>query len=236
MRRFYYYIGSKLQYFSWGRSLVDHIRYRQRLYENFEALYTALILALLIKSFIIEAYKIPSSSMLDTLQIDDRIFVSKFTYRINPVHVGDIVVFKTENIAGLDAENKPYYIKRVVGLPGDEIEIQNGHLYRNGVLLDKPHFFVENEYYPIRGNYQTKFTVPKDMVYVFGDNSGNSWDSRAWGGVPMENIMGKAIFRYWPPSRIGLIDDVPPPAVREKIANQSRKTSFSPSNAQAAEQ
>ena len=107
MRRFYYYVAAKLQYFGWGRSVVDHIRYHHRFYENFEALYTALILALLIKSFIIEAYKIPSSSMLDTLQIGDRIFVSKFTYQMYPVDVGDIVVFKTQDIPGLDSENKP---------------------------------------------------------------------------------------------------------------------------------
>lgn len=236
MRRFYFHVASKLTYFAWGRSLVDHIRCHRRFYENFEALYTALILALLIKTFIIEAYKIPSSSMLDTLQINDRIFVSKFTYQMRPVNVGDIVVFKTQDIPGLDSENKPYYIKRVVGLPGDMLEIRDYHIYRNGKLLDSPEFFMDNEYYPLRGNSATQFKVPPDKIYVFGDNSGNSWDSRAWGGVPLENVMGKAIFRYWPPSRIGLIGNVPPQTVRDKIARRSHQSSYSPNNAQAAEQ
>lgn len=236
MRRFYSHVASKLNYFAWGRALVDHVRRHYRFYENFEALYTALILALLIKTFIVEAYKIPSSSMLDTLQIGDRIFVSKFTYQLHPINVGDIVVFRTENIPGLDSENKPYYIKRVIGLPGDKIEIRHGHIYRNGELVDHPEFFLENEYYPSPSNGQTQFSVPEGKVMVFGDNSGNSWDSRAWGGVPLENIMGKAVFRYWPPSRIGFIEDMPPESVRNRIAKRYRRSQFSPANAQAAEQ
>jgi signal peptidase I len=235
MRKFYFHVAAKLRYFPWGRALVDHISYHYRFYENFEALYTALILALIIKSFIIEAYKIPSESMLDTLQINDRIFVSKFTYQLHDVEVGDIIVFKTENIEGLDYDSKPYYIKRVVGLPGDHLEVRNHNIFRNGELVDDPPFFVENEYYKLRRNSPNRFDVPNDKVFVFGDNSGNSWDSRAWGGVPVENIMGKAVFRYWPITRMGFINDVPPPSVRRNIANKKPSSSFSPSNAQAAE-
>lgn len=234
MRRFYYLLASKLRYFTWGRSLVNHVGRYRRFYENFEALYTALILALLIKAFIIEAYKIPSSSMLDTLQIGDRIFVNKFIYNFHDINVGDIVVFKTEGIPGLDSENKPYYIKRVVGLPGDEIQIRGGHIYRNGKLLDSPDFFVENRYTTLYSSSSNKFIVPDDQLFVFGDNSANSWDSRAWGGVPVENVMGKAVFRYWPPSRIGLIYDEPPETVRRQVASEKNKTNpFSTKNAHA---
>ncbi|HQH73967.1 MAG TPA: signal peptidase I [bacterium] len=239
MRRLYYLVADKLRNFIWGRSVVYHIGRHQRFYENFEALYTALILALIIKSFILEAYKIPSSSMLDTLQIGDRIFVSKFIYNFRDIHVGDIIVFKTENIPGLDSDNKPYYIKRVVGLPGDRIDISNGHIYRNGQMVTQPEFFLENEYYPLRRNDETHFVVPDGKVYVFGDNSRNSWDSRAWGGVPLENVMGKAFFRYWPLSRIGAIYDLPPEPVREKIARERTSDNparFSPGSAQASEQ
>lgn len=211
-------------YFSWGRPIVRHVSRHHRFYENFEALYTALILALLIKTFIFEAYKIPSSSMLDTLQIGDRIFVNKFVYSFSDIGVGDIVVFKTEGLS-IYQEDKPYYIKRVVGLPGDRLEIgRDGHLYRNGQLMDDPPFFVENRYVTLGG--RRVFTVPGGEVYVFGDNSRNSSDSRRWGGVPLENVMGKAFFRYWPPSQFGFIEDIPPESVRrdtsrDRITNKA---------------
>lgn len=219
MRRFYYHLADKLKNYTWGRSLVNHISYHQRFYENFEALYTALILALLIKTFIFEAYKIPSSSMEDTLQPKDRIFVSKLVYNYRDIHVGDIVVFKTKGIPDIEDPLKPYYIKRVVGLPGDSLQIlPNRKILRNGILLDDPEIFLENEYYSMGG--RTQFIVPEGEVYVFGDNSGNSLDSRAWGGVPLENVMGKAFFRYWPPSRIGTIQGIPPASVLQNQFEQ----------------
>lgn len=231
MRRFYYHVADKLKYFAWGRALVDYIGQRGRFFENFEALYTALILALIIKSFIVEAYKIPSSSMLDTLQINDRIFVNKFLYNFTSIDVGDVVVFKTENIPRLNYEEKPYYIKRVVGLPGDVIEIRNGHLYRNGELIDHPDFFVQNRYFPSFSRRETIFQVPENQIFVFGDNSLHSYDSREWGGVPLENVMGKAFFRYWPPSRMGLIYGLPPEDIRDRVANDE---SHSTNDAHAA--
>ena len=212
MRRFYTRLGYRLDHFPCGRAITRHVRAHLRLYENVEALFTALLLALLIKRYLFEAYKIPSGSMRDTLQIDDRIFVSKFAYDFADIDVGDIVVFKTpESI--YDAE-KPYYIKRVVGLPGDSIQIKGGTVFRNGRPLDTPRFFAENRYSPyLKDNRPFRATqVPKDQVFVFGDNSEDSYDSRYWGGVPTANVMGKAVFRYWPPSRIGLIEGVPIPA------------------------
>jgi len=200
-------LADKLLFFSWGRSAVNHIGRHQRFYENFEALYTALILALLIKTFIFEAYKIPSSSMMDTLREGDRIFVMKFIYSIRPIQVGDVVVFKTKGIDEIYSPDKPYYIKRVVGLPHDHIRIgKDGHIYRNGKLVDDPPFFLTNRYGVLREyDQQREFDVPNGEIFVFGDNSRNSWDSRAWGGVPLQNVMGRAFFRYWPPSRMGLI-------------------------------
>lgn len=233
MRRFYLYVASKLRYFSWGRPIVNHISRHRVLYENVEALYTALILALLIKAFLFEAYKIPSGSMKDTLQVYDRIFVNKFCYSFEDIHVGDIVVFKTKGIPPIDDPEKPYYIKRVVGLPGDTIRIgEDGFLYRNGSKLDEPHFFVENRYSTLGA--QREFSVPEGKVFVFGDNSGNSYDSRGWGGVPLENVMGKAVFRYWPLSRIGLIKGLPPEPVRSRVARDRSKPSVE-SKAHAAE-
>ena len=227
MRRFYLALAEHLKNFIWGRALVYHVTRNRRFYENFEALYTALILALLIKSYVFEAYKIPSSSMLDTLQIRDRIFVNKFIYKYKDIQVGDIIVFKTEGLS-IYQEDKPYYIKRVVGLPGDLIEVgQDGHLYRNGKLMDHPHFFLDNRYVAFSG--VRSFKVPDGELYVFGDNSRNSSDSRRWGGVPLENVMGKAFFRYYPFQRIGLLKGVPPESVRldterERLTNSLRGT------------
>lgn len=221
MRKFYRLVADKLRNYIWGRHLVNHITRHQRLYENMEALYTALILALLIKTFIFEAYKIPSSSMYDTLIENDRIFVNKFQYNFWDVDIGDVIVFRTRGIPEIYEPGKPYYIKRVVGLPGDVIEIRNGNLYRNGRRIVAPDFFEENFYVVLHTNNQRRFVVPEGEVLVFGDNSFNSWDSRAWGGVPIENIMGKAFFRYWPLSRMGTIDGVAPRPARERRAAQA---------------
>lgn len=216
MRRFYRMVGDKLKNYLWGRQLVNHVVRHHRVYENIEALYTALILALLIKAFVFEAYKIPSSSMHNTLLENDRIFVNKFQYNIWDVDVGDVIVFRTRGIDRIDDPDKPYYIKRVVGLPGDVIEIRNGDLFRNGERVTEPEIFRDNFYVPLRNNRRF-FEVPPDEVLVFGDNSFNSLDSRDWGGVPMENIMGKAFFRYWPLGRMGSIEGVPPDdAVRRR--------------------
>ncbi len=230
MRRFYSRLAEYMKNFHWGRGVVNHVNRHPRFYENFEALYTALILALLIKSFLFEAYKIPSSSMEDTLQIGDRIFVNKFWYNFDDVDVGDIVVFKTEGISIYDPE-KPYYIKRVVGKAGDELEIRNGYIYRNGKILDSPEFFVENQYFPYHG--KRKFIVPEGELFMFGDNSSNSSDSRDWGGVPEDNVMGQAFFRYWPPSQFGFIEGIPPENAR--ILTKSRRQNTSRGTAEAAD-
>lgn len=231
MRRFYSRLADCLRNFHWGRSLVNHVNRHPRFYENFEALYTALILALLIKSFVFEAYKIPSSSMEDTLQIGDRIFVNKFIYNFTDIEVGDIVVFKTEGISIYDPE-KPYYIKRVAGKAGDTLEIKNGYIYRNGKIVDSPEFFTENQYFSYQG--KRKFIVPEGQLYMFGDNSGNSSDSRDWGGVPVENVMGQAVFRYWPLQQFGFIKGIPPENARTLTKNR-RERLPSPGSAQAAD-
>ncbi len=207
MRRLYIILAEKLLYFPWGRGIVNHIRRHPRIYENLEAIYTALILFLLIKTFIIEGFKIPSSSMCNTLQEYDRIFVMKFIYQFQPIQPGDIVVFRTKGIPEIESPEKKYYIKRVIGTPGDHITIgHDGHIYRNGELLDKPEFFLQNRYVTIPNNgNQREFNVPEGEYFVLGDNSSNSFDSRAWGTIPRENIVGKAFFRYYPLSRIGLI-------------------------------
>ncbi|HOE12288.1 MAG TPA: signal peptidase I [bacterium] len=210
MRRFYFRLGDRLGHYVWGRRVVGHVLRHRRFYENFEAFFTALVLALLIKRFIVDAYQIPSPSMCDTLQEGDRIFVAKFIYWFCDIQVGDIVVFRTPDC--IFTPDKPYYIKRVVALPNDHLAIQDHRIVLNGKVLDKPEFFTRNRYYEWLSNGKRfePVTVPPGEIYVFGDNSGNSYDSRYWGGVPIKNVMGKAFFRYWPLNRVGLIRGVPP--------------------------
>ncbi len=203
-------LGDRLGHFAWGRRVVGHVARHRRFYENFEAFFTAVVLALLIKRYFIDCYQIPSPSMEDTLKEGDRILVAKFLYHFADIKVGDVVVFRTP--PSIYRPDKPYYIKRVVGLPGDRLEIRNRHIYRNGKLVDKPSFFLRNQYTSRLNNGETfeAVVVPEGEIYVFGDNSSNSYDSRYWGGVPIENVMGKAFFRYWPPTRIGRIIGEPP--------------------------
>jgi len=203
-------LGDRLGHYAWGRRIVNHVACHRRLYENIEALFTALVLALLIKRYVVDCYQIPSPSMEDTLKEGDRIFVAKFLYHFADIKVGDVVVFRTP--PKIYRPEKPYYIKRIVGLPGDRIEIRGGRIYRNGQLVDHPEFFRRNRYTDrlSDGSRFEGLTVPEGQIYVFGDNSGNSLDSRYWGGVPLENVMGKAFFRYWPPTRIGRIVGTPP--------------------------
>ena len=202
--------GDRLGHYAWGRRIVNHVVCHRRLYENLEAFFTALVLALLIKRYIVDCYEIPSPSMHDTLREGDRIFVAKFLYHFTGIKVGDVVVFRTPE--SIYRPDKPYYIKRVVGLPGDWVEIRGGDVFRNGQVVDQPEFFRRNRYTSrlSSGQQFDGVKVPGGEIYVFGDNSENSFDSRYWGGVPIKNVMGKAFFRYWPPTRIGRIVGAPP--------------------------
>ena len=189
--------------------------------EYFEALFIALILALFIRSFIIQAFTIPSGSMLQTLQIGDYLLVNKFQYGVrwpyvfketNPrasnwwarhtlvmgpeiISVGDpehedIVVFEFPKNPSQD------YIKRVIGIPGDTVEIRNKIVYRNGKKLDEPYTqFIRYGYSP--GDNMAPITVPENKYFVMGDNRDESFDSRFWGFVDRTAIKGKALVIYW---------------------------------------
>jgi signal peptidase I len=184
----------------------------------------ALGIALLVQAFLVKPYRIPSGSMLPTLQIGQRILVDRIA---SSPHIGDIVVFHPpknyaegcadpaegqEQETGIAPEacavaqrspSSETFVKRVVGLPGDRIAIRNGHVFRNGVMEHDS--YVE----PCDGipacNFPTAITVPAGDYYMMGDNRGASDDSRFWGPVPSAWIIGKAFLTYWPPSRIGTL-------------------------------
>ena len=168
--------------------------------ENILILVIALALALLIRTFIAEPRYIPSDSMLPTLQVGDRLIVEKVSYYFHPPHAGDIVVFAPP----IELQNDGYtrdqaFIKRIMGEPGQILQVKNGQVYRNGMPVEEPYI---NEQAEIDWGPQK---IPKNSFFVMGDNRNNSNDSRFWGFLPNQNIIGRACFRFWPSKRIGSV-------------------------------
>jgi len=171
--------------------------------EYVEAIIVALILALIIRTFVILPFTIPSGSMEPTLLIGDYLLVTRFSYGVqNPFtgkyiierqgpQYGDIIVFK------YPPDTSQNFVKRVVGLPGDVLEVRNKQLYRNGEPVSETYIrhIFPNRILPL--DNMPPFTVPEDQYFGMGDNRDNSSDSRAWGTIPMENIYGKAWRLYW---------------------------------------
>ncbi|MBF0478473.1 MAG: signal peptidase I [Candidatus Omnitrophica bacterium] len=180
--------------------------------EWFDSAVIALILALFIRTFFIQAFKIPSGSMIPTLLINDRLMVNKMSYgplipftktRIHgygKLNRGDIIVFK------FPEDPKRDFIKRLIAFEGETVEIKYGAIYINGQIIDEPRirktFYYDMGQYGVNGN---AVKVPSGHVFVLGDNSQSSHDSRYWGYVPVENIVGPASFIYWPLDRIRII-------------------------------
>ena len=148
-----------------------------------------------IRPFVLEAFQVPSESMVPTFEVGDRFLANKFVYRFWEPSVGDVVVFRS--VEGGDED----LVKRIVALPGDEVTVENGVLSVNGEVRNEP--FV-NEELPDRGAYGPA-RVPEGDVFVMGDNRANSRDSRFFGPVPIENIEGEAFASFWPLSRIRLL-------------------------------
>ena len=164
-----------------------------------------IIIALLLRWQAVEPRWIPSGSMIPTLQIQDRILIEKISPRLNrrlnkQLQRDTIVIFKPpEALTETGYNEKSALIKRVIGLPGDKLEIHNGKLFRNDKEIYEP--WIKE---PIQ--YEMKvMEVPNQSIWVMGDNRNNSLDSHLWGPLPQENIIGTAIFRYWPLKEIGPI-------------------------------
>lgn len=152
----------------------------------------AFVLALLIQQFVVKPFYIPSPSMEPTLLTGDRVLVNRFEYRFREPERGDIVVFNPPISPGED------YIKRVVALAGDTVEVRDGRLYVNGEPQEEP--FIKDEMdSPFR-----KERVPEGHVFVMGDNRNSSGDSRVFGPVEVDSLLGRAFLIYWPPGRVSV--------------------------------
>lgn len=165
----------------------------------------SLLLAMGIRQFVAEARYIPSESMVPTLLVNDRLIVEKVSYRFHSPERGDIVVFippesASQYCLGPQSTNiriKDAFIKRVVALPGETVEVREGKVFINNQPLQENYIAEPPDY------TMAPTVIPADSVLVLGDNRNNSCDGHFWGPVPDENIIGKAVFRFWPPNRIG---------------------------------
>lgn len=189
-------MGSIVKMFKWLRKTV--------FWEYLEAIFWAACMAIILTTFVIQAFKIPSGSMLETLQIGDHLLVNKFLYGLkNPFsdnylikgiepRVGDVIVFQYPKDTSID------YIKRIVGAPGDTLEMKDKVLYRNGERVIEPYaqHSQKDMIIPVRDNWGP-ILIPSESYFVLGDNRDDSLDSRFWGFVNRKNICGKAWIIYW---------------------------------------
>lgn len=164
--------------------------------ELIEIVIIAFALSWLIRTYILEARVIPTGSMLPTIQLEDRVIVDKFFFKhFDQLRSGDVIVFHPPASAHASDD----FIKRLIGMPGDTVEIRNHTTYINGQPIYEPYILERT----IKNVDPIK--VPEGSVFVMGDNRNNSADSREWGFLPIKNITGKTLFRYWPFDRFGAL-------------------------------
>lgn len=162
--------------------------------ELLETFLPAIVIAVLINLFLAQATRVYGQSMEPNLHTDQRLVIEKITYHFHGPRRSDIVVLK------LPEHTDELLIKRVIGLPGERIEIHDGQVFIDGVLLEEPYLDQRTP------GFMAPLVVPPFHVFVLGDNRIASNDSRSFGPVPLENILGKAWASYWPPSEIGIVE------------------------------
>lgn len=166
------------------------------IFELAEIVLVAFALSWLIRTFVVEARIIPSGSMLPTIQLEDRVIVDKFFFKnFGKLQPGDIIVFHPP----ASAHSSDDFIKRLIAMPGDKVEIKNHKTYVNDKQLYEPYLneAPKEDFGPV--------VVPKGSLFVMGDNRNNSADSREWGFLPEQNVTGRTLFRYWPLSHFGAL-------------------------------
>ena len=164
--------------------------------ETVQTVTLSLFLAFGIRTYVAEARYVPTGSMEPTIEINDRFMMDKLSYRWQDPHRGDIVVFTPPKVL-LEQNMKDNLVKRLIGLPGDRVEIKNGQVSINGTVLTESYTKETTQY------DMPMVTVPDHQYLMLGDNRNNSYDSHYWGFVPRENIVGRAWVRYYPFDRLG---------------------------------
>lgn len=166
-------------------------------WENVRLLAIAVAIAVVIRTFIAEPRYIPSDSMLPTLEQGDRLVVEKVSYYFHPPQRGDIVVFEPPaNLQVQGYQKEQAFIKRVIGTPGDKLTVTNGQIYRNNQPINED-YILESPRYNL-----PLIQVPAGQLFVMGDNRNNSNDSHIWGFLPIKNVIGHAVFRFFPLHRL----------------------------------
>ena len=175
------------------------------LFEIVETLVLTLIIFLVIQNFVALPYRVEQGSMEHTLEPDQYVLVDKLTPRVDPYKRGDIVVFGPP--AGFSRDGGTPFIKRVIGVGGDTVEVRNGEVSVNGTALVEPYLFADAPGDPPQPTVATqeRWTVPAGDVFLMGDHRAVSEDSRAFGPVPVSSIIGRAWLRYWPINVFGVL-------------------------------
>jgi len=185
-------------------------------------LLVALAVAVVIKTFLVQPFYVPSESMLPTIEVNDRVMISKLNYQFAEPQRGDIVVFispfndeiDNESVfdsvirhvleaVGIRTASADDLIKRIVAVGGDTVEVKGGYLYVNGLQVDEPYLLSQG----LMPDFSAVVVSP-ESVFVMGDNRAVSYDSRKFGAVPNGDLLGEAVVRIWPLSRLGSIDSV----------------------------
>ena len=177
------------------------------LLEIAETLVLTLIIFFVIQTFVAQPYKVQQQSMEHTLEPDQYVLVDKLTPRVDTYKRGDIVVF-TPPVDWVQDDGTPF-IKRVIGLGGDAVEIRDGHVYINGTKIDEPYLFAAQPGEPpqpttVPGD-ENRWVVPSGELFLMGDHRSNSEDSRTFGTVPTKQVIGRAWLRYWPLNVFGIL-------------------------------
>lgn len=155
----------------------------------------AWIISSLVRVYILDTRLVPTGSMLPTIQLEDRLIVDKLFFKFSPLKRGDVVVFH----APPAADETDDLVKRIIGLPGETLEVRDGYVWINGQPLNEPYILE-------RPNYTYgPVSIPPNSYFVMGDNRNNSKDSHFWGFLPKENITGKVLIRYWPLKTFGAL-------------------------------
>ena len=173
-------------------------------FDTLESIVVALAIFVVVYLFFYQPHQVKGASMETNFHDGEYLLTNKYEFRFNNPKRGDVIVFKSPQNPDID------YIKRIIGMPGDTVKLENSHFYINGVKLDESNYLSE-KIYTSQGNFLregAEISVPPSYYFVCGDNRPVSSDSRAWGPINRSSIIGKSQVRYWPFNRFGIISEV----------------------------